>query len=214
MFAGQCLRRIFSVSVVVFALVSEYIEGSSWNKALEIYNGTGASIDLVEEGYAIQYYTNGSPSPTATINLTGTLVDGDVFVLAEPRASESILAQADLITGNVSHNGDDTIVLVKGEGLIIDVFGQIGFDPGLAWVGGGEPPISTLNSTLRRNGTIFAGDTDGSNPFDPSVEWVGFTQDTFNGLGTHTVVPIPPTVYLMGSGLVGLAGIRRRRLKK
>ena len=26
--------------------ISEYIEGSSFNKAIEIYNGTGAAVDL------------------------------------------------------------------------------------------------------------------------------------------------------------------------
>jgi predicted extracellular nuclease len=33
---------------------SEYIEGSSNNKALEIYNGTGAAIDLAAAGYVVQ----------------------------------------------------------------------------------------------------------------------------------------------------------------
>ncbi len=61
---------------------SEYIEGSSNNKALEIYNGTGAAIDLAAGGYNVQMYFNGSASAGLTINLTGTVADGDVFVLA------------------------------------------------------------------------------------------------------------------------------------
>lgn len=39
---------------------SEYIEGSSFNKALEIINLTGASINLETEGYSIKKLTNGS----------------------------------------------------------------------------------------------------------------------------------------------------------
>lgn len=50
---------------------SEYIEGSSNNKALEIFNGTGAAIDL--SAYSIQMFFNGSVSAGLTINLTGLL---------------------------------------------------------------------------------------------------------------------------------------------
>src|SRR6185295_16902729 len=38
---------------------SEYIEGSSNNKALEIYNGTAAPIDLAASGYSVQMFSNG-----------------------------------------------------------------------------------------------------------------------------------------------------------
>ena len=40
--------------------ISEYVEGSSHNKAVEIFNGTGASVDL--SSYKLQYYFNGSSS--------------------------------------------------------------------------------------------------------------------------------------------------------
>jgi predicted extracellular nuclease len=46
---------------------SEYIEGSSNNKALEIYNNTGAAIDLAEAGYVVQLYFNGSTVPQRSI---------------------------------------------------------------------------------------------------------------------------------------------------
>ena len=62
---------------------SEYIEGSSNNKALEIFNGTGASIDLAAQGYNVQMYFNGNPLSALTVNLTGTVAAGDVFVLAQ-----------------------------------------------------------------------------------------------------------------------------------
>ena len=59
---------------------SEYIEGSSNNKALEIFNGTGAPVDLATGGYNVQMYFNGSATAGLTIDLTGTVADGDVFV--------------------------------------------------------------------------------------------------------------------------------------
>ncbi|MBP8251133.1 MAG: ExeM/NucH family extracellular endonuclease [Herpetosiphon sp.] len=163
---------------------SEYIEGSSNNKALEIYNGTGATINLATGGYNVQMYFNGYLSAGVTINLTGSVANGDVFVVAQANAVQAILGQADQTSNANWYNGDDAIVLRKGE-TIIDVIGQIGFDPGSEW---GTGLTSTADNTLRRKASITAGDTNGSDAFDPSVQWDGYATDTFNGLGTHGVV--------------------------
>ncbi|MCB0135565.1 MAG: lamin tail domain-containing protein, partial [Caldilineaceae bacterium] len=167
---------------------SEYIEGSSNNKALEIYNGTGATIDLAAGGYNVQMYFNGSASASLTINLTGVVAPGDVFVLAQSSANATILAQADQTNGAGWFNGDDAVVLRKGT-TVIDAIGQIGFDPGSEW---GSGLTSTADNTLRRKATICAGDPNGSDVFDPSVEWEGFATDTFDGLGSHTAACAGP----------------------
>ncbi len=168
---------------------SEYIEGTSNNKALEIYNGTGAAVNLASDGYNVQMYFNGSASAGLTINLTGTVADGDVFVLAHSSAAAAILAQADQTNGAGWFNGDDAIVLRKGT-TVIDVIGQIGFDPGTEW---GTGLTSTADNTLRRMSNITAGDSNGSDVFDPSIEWEGFATDTFGGLGSH-LLDVAPTV--------------------
>jgi uncharacterized protein len=93
---------------------SEYVEGSSNNKALEIYNSTGAAINLSAEGYVVQMYFNGNSTPATTINLTGTVANGDVFVLAQSLANATIIAQADQTSSASWYNGDDAIVLRKG----------------------------------------------------------------------------------------------------
>ncbi|GAB4454291.1 MAG: hypothetical protein OHK0041_18560 [Anaerolineales bacterium] len=157
---------------------SEYIEGTSNNKALEIYNGTGAAIDLAAGGYNIQMFFNGSASAGLTINLTGSVADGDVYVIAHSSANAAILAQADQTNGAGWFNGDDAVVLRKGT-TVIDVIGQIGFDPGTEWGG------VTADNTLRRKNTICAGDPNGADTFDPALEWDSFPTDTFDGLGSH-----------------------------
>ncbi|MHB0923932.1 MAG: ExeM/NucH family extracellular endonuclease [Bellilinea sp.] len=162
---------------------SEYVEGSSNNKALEIYNGTGAAVDLAAGGYNIQMFFNGNPVAGLTINLTGTVADGDVYVLAHSSAVAVILAQADQTNGAGWFNGNDAVALRKGT-TIIDVIGQIGYDPGSQW---GTDLTSTADNTLRRKPTVLAGDPDGSNAFDPTLEWIGYANNTFDGLGSHTV---------------------------
>ena len=168
---------------------SEYIEGTSNNKALEIFNGTGTAVNLLTEGYSVQMFFNGNSVSTLTINLTGTVASGDVYVLAQSSASAAILAQADQTNGAGWFNGDDAVVLRKGT-TVVDVIGQIGFDPGTEW---GTGLTSTADNTLRRKPTIEAGDTNGGDAFDPAVQWIGFATDTFAGLGSHGNEPVVAT---------------------
>lgn len=158
--------------------ISEYIEGSSFNKAIEIYNGTGSDVDL--SAYSLELYSNGSATVSQTVALSGTLADGDVFVLAHASADAAILAVTDLQNSTViNFNGDDAVVLRKGTD-VIDAFGQTGFDPGTEWTGGGQ------DDTLVRAETVCAGDTNAADAFDASVEWVTFAINTFSSLGSHT----------------------------
>ncbi len=173
---------ICSSSGATELFMSEYIEGGSLNKAIEIYNGTGGAVDLTAGLYSLELYSNGSATASQTVALTGTVADGDVYVVAHASAATAVLDETDLISSAVANfNGDDAVVLRKN-GAVVDAFGQIGVDPGSEWPGGGA------NDTLRRNDDICAGDTDASDAFDASAEWTTFAQDTFDGLGSHTAV--------------------------
>ncbi len=199
-------RLVLAVALLVSALAyapgafaassdlyfSEYVEGSSNNKALELFNDTGSPVDLAAGSYNVQMFFNGSSTAGLTIALTGTVADGDVYVVAQSSADPAILAQADQTNGAGWFNGDDAVVLRKGM-AVLDVIGQIGFDPGSEW---GTGLTSTQDNTLRRKATITAGDTNGSDAFDPSVEWDGFASNTFSGLGEHKGVAVSCPVSL------------------
>src|SRR5262245_46214124 len=140
---GQPFARVLAAPTELF--FSEYVEGSGNNRALEIFNGTGAAVDL--NAYTVELYADSSPTPSQSRLLSGTIANGDVFVLAHSQADAAILAVADLVDDAVtSFNGDDAIVLRKGR-VIVDVIGQVAVDPGPGW---GSDPASTLNHTLRR----------------------------------------------------------------
>jgi hypothetical protein len=202
---GSLLVPLAGYGAPMELFFSEYVEGSSNNKALEIFNGTGSSIDLAAGAYSVQMFFNGSTTAGLTINLTDMVADGDVHVLAQSSASAAILAVADQTDGAGWYNGDDAIVLRKGA-TVIDVIGQIGFDPGTEWGGG---LASTADNTLRRMSTVLGGDVDGSDAFEPSVQWDGFANGTFAGLGSHAVdpsgVPEPGTLALLALALAGMA---------
>ena len=163
--------------------ISEYIEGSGDNKCLEIYNPTDAAIGLSAGNYAIEISFNGGTS-TTTINLTGIVASGDVYVVCDNGADAAFLAEADQTPNNSFWNGDDAITLIK-DGTPIDYFGSVNEDPGTQWSVSGN---MTQNRTLRRNSDVSNGLS--SNPAvgfpELGTEWTEFPQDDVSGLGEHT----------------------------
>ena len=105
-----------------------------------------------------------------------------MFVLAHTDTPGAISISADQTSGSLSFNGDDGIALRNGT-TIVDMIGQIGFDPGTEW---GTGLASTMDNTLRRKSTVCAGDTNGSDAFDPATEWDGYADGTKDGFGSHT----------------------------
>ena len=186
--------RVDAVSDDLF--ISEYIEGSGFNKAIEIYNGTGATVDLAAEDYFLKLYTNGS-TMSQSVELTGTVADGDVYVVSRTDATSEVVAQTDQFApGVINFNGDDAVVLAHGD-VVVDVFGRIGEDPGDFW---GVEPTTTLNHTLVRTPTVTDGDTDGLDAFDPAIEWTAYASNTTSFLGSHTMSNEPVATDPSGTG--------------
>ncbi len=162
--------------------ISEYVEGGSNNKCIEIYNPTASTIDLAAGNYQLLFYFGGNNSASTTISLTGSVASGDVYVVCDNDADDTLLAEADQESTSNFYNGDDAIELQKG-GTVIDAIGQVGNDPGSQW---GTGNASTQDNTLRRKSTIQEGDTDSSDAFDPATEWDGYANNTFDGIGSHS----------------------------
>lgn len=160
---------------------SEYVEGSSNNKALELYNPTGVDVDL--SAYTVKLYANGGTTVTQTQALTGTLAAGQVLVLLHPSFTTAVTIAGAITSSVTNFNGDDTLQLEKS-GVVIDAIGQLGFDPGTAWTSG---TLSTLDKTLRRKAGTLHGSVPPTSPavWDLSVEWSVFDQNAFDGLGKY-----------------------------
>jgi hypothetical protein len=157
-----------NTAVATDLFISEYIEGTSNNKAIEIYNGTGSSIDL--SGFNLKIYVNGSTTPGSAINLSGTLANGEVYVVANSSSNATILAQADLTSGSLTFNGNDAVGLFDGTTLL-DVVGPIGDDSNWG-----------IDVTLVRKSSVTG----------PTVsysisDWDSYATDTFTYLGSHTM---------------------------
>lgn len=150
----------------------EYFEADSLgnHKFLEIKNLSGADVDL--GNCEVQPYTNGNSTPNGgqTFTLSSVmLAPGEVFLVCPANQNPITVTLGGVCDQSVdlSFNGDDAIELLCN-GVTEDVIGRIGEDPGSAWSNGG---VSTQNSVLRRNCSVTMGDDDGSDAFDPSLEW-------------------------------------------
>lgn len=179
--------------------MSEYIEGWSNNKAIEIYNPTGAAIDMSD--YRLERYANGATAAEENqkVDLSGTIEPGDVLVYVldkqdpdgvdfEAPVWDELAEQADVwlcpvyAENNAMYfNGNDAMVLRKiSTNTVVDIFGVIGEDPGSA----GWDEI-TQNHTLVRRSEVTAGDVTATDAFDVLAVWDSLEVNTFDQLGFH-----------------------------
>lgn len=177
---------VFS-QLVTGLFFSEYIEGSSYNKYIEIYNGTGAELDLSD--YQLQLYQNGGSEPYRENDLEGTLAVEGVLVLQESRAT--IYSGDTVVATACNFNGDDALVLYKkSNDSIIDIIGCIGEDPGDMWELGES---STQNHTLVRKASVIKGIWINPESGFPTLvsEWICSDEDDISNLGIHSTIVEP-----------------------
>ena len=163
-------------------LITEYVEGSSNNKYLELFNGTAATINLAN--YQLHLFANGSTSPTIA-PLTGTL--GALQTVVYKNSSAALTVPSAITSAAINFNGDDAIAIYNTTTATYDdIFGNIGEDPGTAWTG--TLGYSTLDKTLRRISTVSVGvTTDPVASGFPTLnsQWILLPQNDVSGLGQH-----------------------------
>ena len=168
-------------------IISEYLEGTSNNKCIELFNTTASDINL--SGYSLRRYSNGSTSPT-TISLSGIIPACGTFVVCNSSSDPVLLALADQTNNNLNHNGDDAYDLFDGSS-VIDVFGDIGCDPGSEWTAAGTN--GTANNGYIRNASVCTGVSDPTGSCGPTsfttlaTEWTSTQSSSdYSDLGSHT----------------------------
>lgn len=192
LFAFSAYNSLAQCSDVFF---SEYVEGTSNNKSLEIYNPTNAAIVLTGN-YELRRYTNGNPVP-ASIALTGTINPQDVFVITNTSSAATLIAVSDQLNANINHNGNDAYELYHiPTASVVDVIGVPGTDPGSGWTVSGIAN-ATLNHTLRRKPSVQSGNTVWLGGAEN--EWTVYNLDTYNYIGFHIMNSCLSTLTAAGN---------------
>ncbi|QOD61061.1 endonuclease [Polaribacter haliotis] len=160
---------------------SEYVEGSSNNKAVEIVNVTSADVDL--SAYSIKRQKDGGEEGDEwehPLLLSGTLIKGDVYVIINGSSNlQTLIDEADFVQPNssatnfgapINFNGDDPVGLFKND-ILIDIIG----------VYNGGTANFAKDKTLRRKSGVSQPNT----AFDLDNEWDVLPKDTVDDIGKH-----------------------------
>ena len=195
---GSCNYVVSSSAPLFF---SEYAEGSSNNKYLEIYNPTSDTVFL--DNYAYPSVAN-DPNTVGVYEYWNDfdagkyILPNDVYVIAHPSANAQILAFADETHSYLS-NGNDGYGLVYGSQpsspvgpssggyIILDMIGDWNGDPGSGWPVAGENN-ATKDHTLVRKCDVTSGNSDwtaSAGTDSLNSEWIVYDQNTWTYLGSH-----------------------------
>lgn len=194
-------------------IISEYCEGTSNNKYIEIFNGTNSDIGLSNYILKQSYDGNGWDSNQSfSLPLSGVLSKNEVYVIAASNASSQITSKANLlisysttaIGGRVPFfTGNDAIGLFKNN-MLIDLFGNPN-SSALITVGGvnaGENRTNIRKSIII-DGNIDWSSSSGTN--ESNSEWITFGTDYFDNIGAHTMLkPLSPS-FLPGYNNLSVA---------
>lgn len=159
-----------SASLITDLYFSEYIEGSSNNKILEIANGTGSSVAL--SSYVVKKQTNGAGAWSTGITLSGTLANGAKYVMVNSSTNSTCYSVASAnyssAGSELTFNGNDAVGLFKN-GVLIDIIGTFN---------GGTANFSA-DETLRRKTTVAVPKA----TFNKTSDWTVYALDTCSGIG-------------------------------
>jgi len=195
--SGRTIRNVPPGRPPADVFISQYVEGTGNNKAIEIYNGLASNLDLAAQNYVLQQYDNGATNPSVSMALSGTIGSGDALVVGRPALPPAYAP--DLAIGGLANlqtnkyltfNGDDVVVLRQGgtNGTVKDRVGQVG-----AGASGSIWSRSAKDHTLMRKNTIFTGTVGAvTSAFPLATEWTAYSNDTFSGLGTHEISYVDP----------------------
>ena len=176
---------------------SEYAEGSSNNKYVEIYNPSSTTVNL--NNYQIKGTNNGTAwgdNGERELALGGTLAANSVYIICTDAADPAIIAKSDLALpyeSPVHYNGNDAIAIfgIDGTGnftVIMDVIGVQSSDPGPAGWNVAGVTGATKDHTLVRKSSISKGNTNWENSAGTSAsnsEWEVKDIDDWTSLGTR-----------------------------
>lgn len=180
---------IFSVAHAQL-MFSQYIDGNSNKKGLEIYNPDATSVNLAD--YEIQQFNNGTTLKPLVFPLNGNLKSKGRFLVGHAALQTELGDKVNQVAG-FTFNGDDAILLVY-KGKVIDRFGRLGEQPTSG--GWGTTIISKANSFTRLQTVNPVTEIDPTTAFDLDGSWRAWKDrnDFSNITGSATTPPVSETV--------------------
>lgn len=200
-------------SLIITGVIDGPLSGGT-PKAVELY----VLADIADLSlYGLGFANNGGGTDGQELALTGAAVAGEyIYIASESAEFANFFGFSPNYTGSKAIiNGDDAIELFWNN-AVVDVFGDINVN------GTGQAWEYTDGWAYRKSGTAARTAFDLNDWFFSGVAAL----DTATANGTAAIpfplrtyspspvsTPVPPAALLLGSALVGLVGVRRRRAK-
>jgi len=137
--ARQLVALILTIVFAAYSapsaiIISQYYEGTSNNKWIELYNTSTNPVDLAAGAYRLGVWANAAreswksgTAPNNSIVLTGTIPGTSTYNIAHSSAVLPSYAVSNQASGSLTHNGDDSIILYTGTPYsfanVVDAFG-------------------------------------------------------------------------------------------
>lgn len=211
------MKKLIAVGLICMAasaaradlIISQYYEGASNDKWIEIFNTGASSVDLTASAIRLGLWSNANrelwksgTAPSASITLSGTLAANSTYLIRNSSAALPAYATADVSSGSLTFNGDDSVVLYSGSTYafanVLDAFGLTA--------------STAADTSFVRNSSVLTGvntDFNASDWTQYAVADVNTANSTSRDLDIHVVVPEPSTAALFG--LAALLLYRRCR---
>jgi hypothetical protein len=173
-------------------MISEYGEGSSGNKYVELCNGTSNLVDL--GGYVLKQQANGAGGFAYDLGLSGVVTAGHTYVIVCNQADATLRGKADVVTGSLclQFTGNDALGLFRTNATLVDVVGEQG--SAANW---GRDVTLCRRPDVHQPASVYA-----------PAEWELLPNDTWDDVGQHMIVPEPACMLVLG--IAGWCRMRRR----
>jgi hypothetical protein len=199
------------------AFTAGFTDGTATGTAAA--GGGGLTVSYSGEVYNLQTQVNGTgtdwwdPGTTwADGSIIGNAPPGsDIIALRGGTGSTNVITFSQPVTNPVM------AVFSMGSPIVTSPAVTYNFDAPFDIIVGGASTAYGGSSIVELPGNVLEGvEGNGTIQFQGTFTSISFTVPTIESwhgftIGAPAAVPIPPAVWLYGSGLLGLAGIARRR---
>ncbi|HKK13346.1 MAG TPA: hypothetical protein VKA14_01660 [Gammaproteobacteria bacterium] len=191
-----CAAAAYPQTPMIAELLADATGSDSGHAFVELFGRPGASL----AGLSLVGVNGSTGSDYKTTALEGAIPADGVFVVADDDAGSTAVPNADLLADVDFQNGPDSVQLRDASG-VLDAVGYGDFSGGAVFAGeGGAAPAPAAGSSLAR---LTLADTD-----DNGADFSVLSAPT-PGSVPVSAVPVPPALWLFGSGL-GMLMVRRR----